>query len=189
VSSGRRYGVVVIRPARRDDLEPILHLVRELAVYEREPEAVVATPEDYSAALFGPVPLVHCHVAEDAAGQVVGMALWYVTFSTWLGRHGLWLEDLFVLPERRREGHGRALLTTLARLCAERGYGRMEWWVLDWNTLALGFYRSIGASGMDDWTVQRLEGAALAALATGDPAPSGSVTGARGHDRTEGGGR
>ena len=186
MSPGRRYGGAVIRPARPADLEAILHLVHELAVYEREPDAVVATVADFAAALFGGTPLVHGHVAEDTDGRVVGMALWYVTFSTWLGRHGLWLEDLFVLPERRGAGHGRALVAALARLCAERGYGRMEWWVLDWNVPALGFYRGLGARGMDDWTVQRLEGAALAALAAGGPPPPSSVAGARGHDGRRG---
>ena len=155
----------MIRPARPDDLDAILHLVHELAVYEREPDAVVATRADFEASLFGPHPLVHCHVAEDAAGQVVGMALWFVTFSTWLGRHGLWLEDLFVLPGHRGAGHGKALVEALAAVCVKRGYGRLEWWVLDWNESAQGFYAALGASPQQDWTVWRVEGEGLQGLA------------------------
>jgi GNAT superfamily N-acetyltransferase len=148
--------------------------VHALALYEREPDAVEATVEDFTRALFGPAPLAHCQVAEldhpDRGRSVVGMAIWYVTFSTWRGRHGLWLEDLFVLPEYRRYGLGRALLTALAQVCRDRGYPRFEWWVLDWNEPAHGFYRSLGAVPQDQWTVWRLETDRLAALAVEQPA-------------------
>lgn len=156
---------VTIRPARLDDVPTIDALVHELAVYEKEPDAVEATPDDFAAALFGPDPRVHCHVAEvtppGGEPEVVGMALWYVTFSTWRGRHGIWLEDLFVRPAHRGLGVGRQLLQTLAAECTARGYARLEWWVLDWNTPAHGFYRSLGATPQDEWTVWRLDGEAL----------------------------
>lgn len=165
-----------IRPAERADVPAIDTLVRELAVYEREPDAVHAVPADFDRALFGPDPRVHCHVAEvqdvDGRWDVVGMALWYVTFSTWRGRHGIWLEDLFVRPQHRRLGLGRALLRTLAAECADRGYARLEWWVLDWNESAHTFYRSIGARPEDEWTVWRLDGDDLQDL--GSPTGSGA---------------
>jgi GNAT superfamily N-acetyltransferase len=148
-------------PADADDIE---RLVRELAAYEREPEAVVATARDFAAALFAEHPLVHCLVAE-VDGRVAGMAVWFVTFSTWRGRHGLWLEDLFVSPGHRGLGLGRALLARLAAIAAERGYERLEWNVLDWNTPALGFYRRLGAEVLDGWTMHRLSGEALQVLA------------------------
>jgi GNAT superfamily N-acetyltransferase len=161
-----------VRPAAETDVHAIDRLVRELAVYEREPDAVHAVPEDFHRALFCPEPLVHCHVAEvrHAGGtwEVVGMALWYVTFSTWRGRHGIWLEDLFVRPGHRGAGLGRALLEALAAECTLRGYARLEWWVLDWNAPAHAFYRSIGAAPQDEWTVWRMDGERLAALGTSD---------------------
>ena len=101
----------------------------------------------------------------DGNRQLVGMAVWYVTFSTWLGRHGVWLEDLFVQPEHRGSGLGTALLARLAGICVERGYGRLEWWVLNWNEPSIGFYRSLGAVPQEEWTVFRLDGDALTALA------------------------
>jgi GNAT superfamily N-acetyltransferase len=159
-----------IRPARPDDVPGILRLVRELAAYEREPDAVRATAESFRVALFSTHPRVHCHVAEvdTPEGPVVaGMAIWLVNFSTWRGRHGLWLEDLFVVPAYRRLGLGRALLGTLAAICAERGYPRMEWWVLDWNGDAHEFYRGLGASPQSGWTVWRLDDIPLQVLGTG----------------------
>ena len=160
-----------IRPAEPGDVAAIDALVRELAVYEREPEAVHAVPEDFARALFGPDPRVHCHVAEVetdvGAWDVVGFALWYVTFSTWRGRHGIWLEDLFVRPEHRTRGLGRALLQVLAGECARRGYARLEWWVLDWNEPAHALYRSVGARPEDEWTVWRLDGRPLEQFAAG----------------------
>ena len=153
----------MIRPATVDDLPVVVRLVHELADYEREPHAVVATEEHFRTALFDPQPLAHCLVAEDDDG-VVGFALWFVNFSTWLGTHGIYLEDLFVRPTARGAGHGRALLTELARIAVDRGYGRVEWSVLDWNEPAQGFYRTLGARPQDDWTVWRLTGSALTAL-------------------------
>jgi len=156
---------VAVRSAAPADVPVLLELVRELAAYEREPDAVEATEELLAAALFGPAPVASCSVALDAGGEVVGFALWYVTFSTWKGRPGLWLEDLFVRPAARGTGLGRALLQELARTCVERGYPRFEWWVLDWNAPAIGFYRSLGAVPQDEWTTFRVDGDALRALA------------------------
>jgi GNAT superfamily N-acetyltransferase len=154
----------VIRAATASDVPTILELIRELATYEREPDAVVATEPMIHAALFGASPVASCHVAE-LDGEVVGFALWYVTFSTWQGVAGLWLEDLFVRPAARGHGFGKALLQALAGVCVERGYARFEWWVLDWNVDAQGFYRSLGARPEDDWTVWRVDGEALTQLA------------------------
>ena len=153
----------VIRVATASDVPVLLELVRELAVYEKEPDAVLATEADLHAALFGPDPSAGCHVAERG-GAVVGFALWYRTFSTWQGKPGLWLEDLFVRPEARGTGLGRALLVELARTAVARGWTRFEWWVLDWNEPAQGFYRSLGAHPEEAWTVWRVDGEALTAL-------------------------
>lgn len=144
----------------------LIGLVRELAEYEREAESAVATVEDFTAALFprSGAPRVHADVAE-IDGTVVGMAVWFYTFSTWTGRHGIWLEDLYVRPAQRGSGLGRELLAALARRCVTEGLPRLEWTVLDWNEPALGFYRALGATGMEEWTTHRLAGDALAALA------------------------
>ena len=152
-----------VRRARLDDVPVVVSLVHALATYEREPEAVVATEEHFRAALFGDDPKAFCLVAEDA-GEVVGFAVYFLNFSTWLGTHGIYLEDLFVRPEARGGGHGRALLQELARIAVDRGYGRVEWAVLNWNEPAQGFYSSLGAKPQDDWTVWRLTGDALTAL-------------------------
>ncbi|MDQ1536557.1 MAG: hypothetical protein QOE58_950 [Actinomycetota bacterium] len=143
----------------------ILGLVHELAIYEREPHAVEATEAQFLEALFPreQAPTAYAHVAV-VDGKVVGMAIWFVTFSTWLGGAGIWLEDLFVSVEHRGSGLGKALLATLAALCDERGYGRLEWWVLRWNTPSIGFYDSIGGQPMDEWLTYRLDGAALREL-------------------------
>lgn len=157
-----------VRPAVVADAPAIHRLVLELAEYEREPQAVQATPEDLRAALFNPHPRVHCHVVEVNSVDgptVIGIALWFVTYSTWRGRHGLWLEDLFVRPAYRQLGAGRALLTELARICADRGYARMEWTVLNWNEPAHRFYRQLGAEPQDEWTAWRVTDEALVALA------------------------
>jgi GNAT superfamily N-acetyltransferase len=161
----------VVRPAVPADVPAVLRLVRELAAYEREPDAVEATEEHFTAALFPSdgTPTTFCHVAEHD-GEVVGMAFWYVTFSTWTGRNGIWLEDLFVEPEHRGSGLGQALLRALAAECVTRGYPRLEWWVLDWNEPSIGFYRSVGAVAQDEWTVWRMTGDPLRALAGRDPA-------------------
>lgn len=155
----------MIRPARPADIGVIHALIRDLAAYERGLDQVTATEDDLRAALLAPQPSLFAHVAE-ADGQVVGFALWFISYSTWAGRHGIYLEDLYVTPEQRGHGHGRALLAGLARICVQRGYRRLEWWVLDWNTPARGFYASLGATAMDAWTVHRLTGPALAALAS-----------------------
>ena len=154
----------VIRPARPDDVAVIHRLVRELAEYEKSLDQVIATPGDLRRSLFGAQPAVFAHVAEHD-GAVAGFALWFLNYSTWTGRYGIYLEDLYVTPALRGYGYGKALLTGLARICVERGYGRLEWSVLDWNAPALGFYASLGAVAMDEWTVNRLTGPALLALA------------------------
>lgn len=152
-----------IRRIVPDDVPAVVALVHELAEYEREPQSCLLTSTQLAAALFGPAPALFGHVAE-IDGEVVGCALWFLNFSTWRGLHGIYLEDLYVRPARRGHGLGRALLTTLAALCDEHGYARLEWSVLDWNSPAIGFYRSIGAVPMDGWTTYRLDGAALTAL-------------------------
>ncbi|MBV9291005.1 MAG: GNAT family N-acetyltransferase [Frankiales bacterium] len=154
----------MIRPATVVDVPIVLTLVHELARYEREPDAVLATEESLAAALFGDNPRVFCHVAEEDDGAVVGFAVWFFNFSTWLGRHGIYLEDLFVQPDARGAGHGRALLTELARIAVANDCGRVEWAVLDWNVDAQAFYASLGAQPMDEWTTWRLTGDALTAL-------------------------
>ena len=154
----------MIRPARPADVPAIYQLIRHLADYEHSLAEVTGTQEDLHRSLFGAEPAVFAHVAEHD-GQVGGFALWFLNYSTWLCQHGIYLEDLYVRPDLRGSGLGRALLAELAALCVERGYGRLEWWVLDWNEPALGFYASLGAAGMTDWTVHRLTGAPLHALA------------------------
>lgn len=155
----------VIREARPGDEAGILACIHALAVYEREPDAVDNTVADLTTTLFGTDPRAFAHVVERD-GQVVGIAVWFITYSTWTGRHGIWLEDLFVLDSERGRGYGKALMRALATLCVARGYGRFEWTVLDWNEPAIGFYRSLGVTPMHEWTTQRLTGDALAALAT-----------------------
>lgn len=154
----------MIRPAQPEDVAEIHAMVRELAEYEKSLSEAKATPEQLHAALFGERPAVYAHVAQDDAGRVVGFALWFLNFSTWTGAHGIYLEDLYVRPAARGGGHGKALLTELARICVERGYGRLEWSVLDWNEPAIAFYRAIGAAAMDEWTVNRLTTDAMARL-------------------------
>lgn len=156
----------VLRRAVPADIPGIFALITELAIYEREPDAVTSTPELIHAALFGERPTVFAHVVERDGG-VAGVALWFLNFSTWTGRNGIYLEDLIVSEAHRGRGYGLALMRALARECAEQGYTRFEWSVLDWNEPSIRFYRSLGAVGMDGWTVQRLDGASLAALAAG----------------------
>lgn len=159
--------IMTIRDATAADVPEILAMIHELADYERAQHEVVATPDLLTEALFGPDPAVYALMAEDdETGEVVGFALWFLNFSTWLGRHGVYLEDLYVRPAHRGHGHGKDLLRALARIAVERDYGRFEWWVLDWNEPALEFYRSIGAVPMDEWTVQRVTGDALQRLAS-----------------------
>jgi GNAT superfamily N-acetyltransferase len=156
----------MIRPAGPGDVPAILALIRELADYEKALAEVRNTSDDLRAALFGPAPAIFAHVAEHE-GRVAGFALWFVNYSTWTGRHGIYLEDLYVTPELRGSGLGRALLAELAAICVQRGYARLDWAVLDWNAPALGFYASLGAESLDGWRLRRLSGAALAALAGG----------------------
>jgi GNAT superfamily N-acetyltransferase len=150
--------------ATHQDVPLILDLIRELAEYEHEPDAAQATAEQIHAALFGERPAAEAVIAR-LDGEPAGWALWFQNFSTWTGQPGLWLEDLFVRPDYRRRGVGKALLVFLARLCVERDYGRFEWSVLDWNTPAVDFYRALGAEAMAEWTTQRLTGEALRRLA------------------------
>ncbi len=156
----------MIRPVAERDLDEVLELIHDLAAYERSPQSVAIDRDLLAAALFGRSPRVFGHVAE-AEGRVVGMAIWFVTFSTWTGHHGIYLEDLYVRPEARGGGIGRALVAELAALAQREHYTRIEWSVLDWNEPALAFYRSIGARPMDEWTVYRLAGDALSAVALG----------------------
>ncbi|MET0297694.1 MAG: GNAT family N-acetyltransferase [Microbacterium sp.] len=157
-------GGAVLRAARPGDERGILSCIEALAVYEREPDAVDNTVEMLTATLFGDEPKAFAHVVERD-GAIVGIAVWFLTYSTWTGRHGIWLEDLFVDDAERGRGYGKALIASLAAVCVERGYTRLEWTVLDWNEPAVAFYRSLDALPMDEWTTQRLTGEALAALA------------------------
>ncbi|MBO0834989.1 MAG: GNAT family N-acetyltransferase [Actinobacteria bacterium] len=159
----------MVRPARPDDVPAIYQMIIDLARYERSLPEVTGTEQDLAQALFGPAPAIFAHVAEHD-GRPGGFALWYLSYSTWQGRHGIYLEDLYVEPALRRLGYGRQLLAELAGLCVQRGYGRLEWAVLDWNSPALDFYAALGAVPMDDWSVHRLAGPALAALAASRPA-------------------
>ena len=155
---------MTVRPIRPDDVPVVVGLVRELAEYEKAPDEARMTEDQLSAALFGDSPQLFGHVAV-ACGQVVGTALWFLTFSTWRGTHGIHLEDLYVQPQHRGSGLGRELLRTLADVCVQRGYSRLEWSVLDWNTPSIEFYAAAGAVAMDEWTVFRLTDDALTAFA------------------------
>ena len=156
-----------IRPATVDDVPLIRALIGELAEYERLGDAAVATDADLRAQLFGAAPAAEVLIGE-VDGEPAGFALFFHNFSTFLGKRGLYLEDLFVRPAARGAGLGKHLMAALARIAVQRDCGRFEWSVLDWNAPAIGFYRRIGAVGMDEWTVQRLEGEALHALASHD---------------------
>lgn len=155
---------MTVRPVRPDDVPTLVALVRELGDYEKALDEVRLTEEQLHACLFGEAPALFGHVAEQD-GAVVGLALWFLNFSTWRGTHGLYLEDLYVRPGHRGAGLGRELLRTLAAVCVERGYSRLEWSVLDWNTPSIEFYKAAGAVPMDGWTVFRLTDGALTAFA------------------------
>lgn len=155
---------MAVRPAKKGDVPSILNLIQGLAEYEKALNEVVVTEENLLASFFGANPQVFAQVAiQDDI--VVGIAVWHLNYSTWLGKHGIYLEDLYVIPEARGHGHGMALLKVLAEICVERGYERLQWWVLDWNQPAIEFYKSIGATPMDEWSVYRLSGEKLKQLA------------------------
>lgn len=176
------------RPATPDDVHEIVDLIKDLAAYEKEPDAVRLTPERLREQLFGDNPAIFCHVVDSTSGnlddgagggdggvggvaggvggvggspRLDGIALWFLNYSTWEGTHGIYLEDLYVRPEARGTGKGKALLQNLARIAVERGYSRVEWCVLKWNQPSIDFYRSLGAFPMDEWDTFRLTGEAL----------------------------
>ena len=149
-----------IRPARKEEVGIVLQLIRDLAHYEKAPDEVEATEKELLTTIFAEEPRVFCDLVE-VDGDIAGMAIWFLNYSTWQGKHGIYLEDLFIKPEFRGRGFGKALLQHLARICEEKGYGRFQWWVLDWNSPAIEFYRSLGAVAMDEWTVYRVSGEAL----------------------------
>jgi diamine N-acetyltransferase len=155
---------VTIRAAAPGDAPSIFALIKELADYERLSHQVDASQEQIAAALFGPQPRLFCDIAE-ADGQAAGFAMWFLNYSSFRGRHGLYLEDLFVRPAFRGRGLGKALMRSLAKRCVDNGYARFEWAVLDWNTPAIDFYRSIGARVLDDWRICRMTDDALTQFA------------------------
>ena len=152
-----------IRPARQEEVGVVLQLIHDLAVYEKAPNEVEATEKELLETIFSSDPKVFCDLVE-VDGEIAGMAIWFLNYSTWQGKHGIYLEDLFIKPEYRGRGYGKALLKHLAKICDEKGYGRFQWWVLDWNSPAIEFYRSLGAVAMDEWTVYRVSGQALKEL-------------------------
>ena len=152
-----------IRSARQEEVGVVLQLIHDLAVYEKAPNEVEATEKELLETIFSSDPKVFCDLVE-VDGEIAGMAIWFLNYSTWQGKHGIYLEDLFIKPEFRGRGYGKALLKHLAKICDEKGYGRFQWWVLDWNSPAIEFYRSLGAVAMDEWTVYRVSGQALKEL-------------------------
>ena len=158
---------MIIRPAGRADVPALVAMVHDLAAYEREPDAVEVDEAQLAASLFTETPVVFANVADDD-GTVLGMTIYFRNFSTWTGRLGIYLEDFYVRPEARGRGIGRALMGALADEARAHGYAWIDWSVLDWNDMAIGFYESIGAVPMDEWTGYRLAGGALAALGSPD---------------------
>jgi len=154
-----------IRSAGPGDIQIILDLIRDLAIYEKEEAQAQATFDQIDSALFGSDPTAYCELVEESDGAIVGFALWFKNFSTWTGTPGIYLEDLFIQPDHRGKGYGKALLIHLARKCVENGWQRFQWWVLDWNEPSINFYKSLGAVPMDDWTTFRVSGEVLARLA------------------------
>jgi GNAT superfamily N-acetyltransferase len=152
-----------IRAAKVEEVPIILNLIKDLAEYEKAPDEVEANESDLIATIFAESPKVFCDVVE-VDGEIVGMAIWFLNYSTWQGKHGIYLEDLFIEPEFRGRGYGKALLQHLAAICNECGYGRFQWWVLDWNSPAIEFYRALGAEAMSEWTVYRVSGQPLREL-------------------------
>jgi len=171
-----------IRKATSDDIPLILEFIRELAEYERAPEEAVATPEDLRRDGFSGEPRFHVEIAEWD-GQPAGFALWFFNYSTWQGKSGLYLEDLFVRPRFRKNGIGKGLLTYLAKVAVEKGCGRYQWQVLDWNTPAIKFYESLGAKVMKDWLPMRVTGEALRQLAEQGSATANASQKAKGKRR------
>ncbi|SPF06545.1 ribosomal-protein-alanine acetyltransferase [Streptomyces sp. MA5143a] len=160
----------MIRAATVNDVADIRAMIRELAAYERAVEQARATEEQLQEALFGEHPAAYALIAEDEdTGETVGYALWFPRFSTWTGTRGMHLEDLYVRPAARGGGYGKALLASLAAICRRDGFERFEWWVLDWNEPAIGFYKSLGAELLEEWTVCRLSGTPLDDLAAQAP--------------------
>jgi GNAT superfamily N-acetyltransferase len=153
----------MIRRVEPRDVDAVVRLVHELALYEKAPEQCHLTSDQLRTALFGESPALFGHVAE-VDGQVVGMALWFLNFSTWDGVHGIYLEDLYVTPEQRGGGLGKQLLVALAQECVAKGYSRLQWSVLNWNEPSIGFYKSLGAVPLDEWTVMRVAEEALQKL-------------------------
>lgn len=153
-----------IRSARPEDADEIVALIYELALYEKAPQEAKATREDILATFFCDDPKVFCEIVE-VDGAIAGCAIWFLNYSTWQGKHGIYLEDLFVRPQYRGRGFGKSLLQHLAAICEKNGYGRFQWWVLDWNSPSIEFYKSLGAVAMDEWTVYRVSGDALTDLA------------------------
>jgi GNAT superfamily N-acetyltransferase len=149
-----------IRPAKREEVGEVLQLIQDLATYEKAPDQVEASRDDLLNTIFAKEPRVFCDLVE-VDGQIAGMAIWFLNYSTWQAKHGIYLEDLYIKPEFRARGYGKALLKHLAQICDREGYGRLQWWVLDWNSTAIEFYRSLGAEAMDEWTVYRTSGQAL----------------------------
>ena len=154
----------MIRLARKEDTPRIQALIKDLALYEKAPLEAKATLEQINESLFSDNPHAHCHVVE-VDGNVVGISIWFLNYSTWLGKPGIYLEDLYIDPAYRGKGFGLALLKELAKICIERDYERLQWWVLDWNEPSIEFYKSLGAEAMDEWTVYRVSGDALKKLA------------------------
>ena len=155
---------MTIRPAAIADTEEMLALIYELALYEKAPEEAKATADQIKESFFGENPQVFCEIVE-VDGEIAGFAIWFLNYSTWLGKHGIYLEDLFIRPQFRGKGFGKALLKHLAAICEKRGYGRFQWWVLNWNEPSIEFYTSLGAVAMDEWTIYRVSGGALTELA------------------------
>jgi GNAT superfamily N-acetyltransferase len=149
-----------IRPAKREEVGEVLQLIQDLATYEKAPDQVEASRDDLLNTIFAKEPRVFCDLVE-VDGQIAGMAIWFLNYSTWQAKHGIYLEDLYIKPEFRARGYGKALLKHLAQICDKEGYGRLQWWVLDWNSPAIEFYKSFGAEAMDEWTVYRTSGQAL----------------------------
>lgn len=157
------YTARMIRYARKSDAPQILQLIKDLAEYEKAPLEAKATLAQIEETLFGDKPAAFCHVAEEDE-KVIGISIWFLNYSTWLGKPGIYLEDLFVDPAYRGRGYGLAFLKELARICVERDYERLQWWVLDWNQPSIDFYKALGAVPMDEWTTYRVSTKALSEL-------------------------